>query len=132
MTPDARTSSWREGDVPTDRTHDRILHIDAQKDGRGLCLYPDFADWRAQAASFENWCAGQRQCVALSRTSLRTSLGKPWSHWYPWGCAPTGPNRPPSRSSFHSRCGSRGVAPRASGCRIPSGPAMRIDPVVGP
>lgn len=35
--------------------NDRIVYIDTREQGRGCCVsYPDFEDWRAQAASFED------------------------------------------------------------------------------
>ena len=41
--------------------NDRILYIDTRERGRGCCVsYPDFEDWRAQAASFEGMGTGSR------------------------------------------------------------------------
>jgi putative ABC transport system permease protein len=56
--------------------NDRILYIGTQNHGRGCCVsYPDFADWRAQARSFEGLGA-----VADLRITLSDSIGIPESY----------------------------------------------------
>jgi hypothetical protein len=59
--------------------NDRILYIDTREQGRGCCVsYPDFADWRAQAASFED--------IAAATAAFRKATRRAWLRPMPSGC----------------------------------------------